>query len=283
MSSPTLSIITVNLNNNIGLKATLSSVLQQSFPSYEHLIIDAGSTDGSLETIKEYAQDNPHVTFWVSEHDNGIYDGMNKGIDHSSGEYLLFLNSGDFLLPNVLNNISFDGTKYIYGDVKVLLSQNKVIDVVSPFPIDPVFLLLKDTICHQVCFIHQFLFQNQRYRTDYILASDWIHIVYNIILEECTYKHVPILVCAHDGNGISATSGSLGVDERERWIKANIPTAFYKALIELDEAKTELKKIKESEFGKVIAKVGHTRKFSKRARKLVLFLYKINRCFSSRK
>ncbi len=283
MEKPTLSIITVNLNNNGGLKKTLSSVSQQSFAFYEHIIIDACSTDGSLETIAGYAKDNSHVTFWVSEQDKGIYDGMNKAIDHSSGEYLLFLNSGDFLLTDVLNKIPFDGTKYIYGDVKVILSQDKIIDVSSPFPIDPVFLFLKDTICHQVCFIHHSLFVNQRYRTDYILASDWIHIVNNIIIDGCTYKHVPIIVSAYDGNGISAASGSLGVEERERWIKANIPTSFYQALIELDETRTELKKIKESEFGKMIAHIGHTRKFAKRARKLILFLYRINKFFSSTK
>jgi Glycosyltransferases involved in cell wall biogenesis len=111
MEKPTLSIITVNFNNNGGLKKTLSSVSQQSFAFYEHIIIDACSTDGSLETIVEYAKDNSHVTFWVSEQDKGIYDGMNKAIDHSSGEYLLFLNSGDFLLTYVLNKIPFDGTK----------------------------------------------------------------------------------------------------------------------------------------------------------------------------
>ena len=75
---PKLSIITVNFNNNSGLSKTLESVRHQSFSSYEHIIIDAGSKDGSLETIKQYAEGNPHVTFWVSEPDKGIYDGMNK-------------------------------------------------------------------------------------------------------------------------------------------------------------------------------------------------------------
>ena len=67
---PKLSIITVNFNNNSGLSKTLESVRHQSFSSYEHIIIDAGSKDGSLETIKQYAEGNPHVTFWVSELEN---------------------------------------------------------------------------------------------------------------------------------------------------------------------------------------------------------------------
>lgn len=275
-----LSIITVNFNNNNGLKATISSVEEQSFSSYEHIIIDAGSTDGSLETIKQYADGNPHVTFWVSEHDEGIYDGMNKGIDHANGEYLYFLNSGDILIGDVLNRIPFDGTQYIYGDVRISFPNGRIVDIESPYPLDPVFIILKDTICHQVCFIHRSLFQNQRYRTDYILASDWIHIVENIILKGCSYKHIPIYIADYNGNGISATSGTLGVDERSKWIKENIPQAFYNSLLELDETRTELYKLKNSELGEIIPRISHTRKFAKRAAKLVRFLYKINCIFS---
>lgn len=281
--APKLSIITVNLNNNNGLKQTLTSIKQQSFSSYEHIIIDAGSKDGSIDTIRQYAESNSHVTFWVSEPDKGIYDGMNKGINHANGEYLYFLNSGDFLIEDVLNKINFDGSKYIYGDVKVALSENKIENTQSPYPLDLVFIILKDTICHQVCFIHRSLFQVQRYRTDYILASDWIHIVENIVLKECSYKHIPMYIAVHDGNGISATSGTLGIDERMRWIKENIPTAFYESLLDLEKTRVELNKYKNSELGKLIPIIGHTRKFSKRVKKLILFLYRINSIFSSSK
>ena len=206
---------------------------------------------------------------------------MNKGIEHAGGEYLQFLNSGDFLVGDVLGQVDFDGTEYIYGDVRVAVSADKKIDIQSPFPLDLVFILLKDTICHQVCFIRRSLFNNQRYRTDYILASDWIHIVENIILKGCSYKHVPVCIAEYDGNGISASSGSLGVDERMRWIKDNIPAAFYDSLLELDRTRMELNEYKNSELGKIIPIVSHTRRFSKRARKLVLFLYRINSIFSS--
>ena len=76
MNGPILSIITVNFNNNLGLLKTLESVSSQSFSSYEHIIIDAGSTDGSRETIIQYEKENPHLSFWSSESDKGIYDGM---------------------------------------------------------------------------------------------------------------------------------------------------------------------------------------------------------------
>ena len=117
MRTPTISIITVNFNNNEGLKKTLRSIEVQSYTSYEHIIIDADSNDGSQETIKKYSEKNTHLTYWVSEKDKGIYDGMNKGIRQAKGEYLYFLNSGDCLQGNILKDIPFDGTKYIYGDM----------------------------------------------------------------------------------------------------------------------------------------------------------------------
>ena len=116
MKRVTLSIITVNYNNNTGLIQTLESIKKQTFSSYEHIIIDANSTDGSKDTIKKYAKENIHLSYWISEPDKGIYDGMNKGIEHANGEYLYFLNSGDCLIENILQKIPFDGTEYIYAD-----------------------------------------------------------------------------------------------------------------------------------------------------------------------
>ena len=81
MNGPILSIITVNFNNNLGLLKTLESVSSQSFSSYEHIIIDAGSTDGSRETIIQYEKENPHLSFWSSEPDKGIYDTDSEGAE----------------------------------------------------------------------------------------------------------------------------------------------------------------------------------------------------------
>lgn len=105
MNQPILSIITVNFNNNEGLTSTLESVRQQTFTSYEHIIIDANSTDGSKETIIQYSNTTSHLAYWISEPDSGIYYGMNKGIEKARGKYLYFLNSGDCLKKDVLSQI----------------------------------------------------------------------------------------------------------------------------------------------------------------------------------
>ena len=84
------SIITINYNNVEGLRNTIKSVVNQTYTDYEFIIIDGGSTDGSVEVIKEYAN---IITYWVSEPDKGIYNAMNKGIEVANGEYLNFMNS----------------------------------------------------------------------------------------------------------------------------------------------------------------------------------------------
>jgi len=98
-----LSIITVNLNNEVGLSKTIESVQNQTYRDYEYIIIDGGSIDGSLNILNEYSQ---IFTHWVSEPDSGIYDAMNKGIKFAKGEWIIFMNSGDFFAnKNVLENI----------------------------------------------------------------------------------------------------------------------------------------------------------------------------------
>ena len=97
---PKLSIITVNLNNCIGLQKTFDSLFEQIFKDFEQIVIDGGSTDGSRELIETNVD---KISYWVSEKDSGIYNAMNKGIIKATGDYLLFLNSGDHLLhKNIL-------------------------------------------------------------------------------------------------------------------------------------------------------------------------------------
>ena len=113
-----LSIITINYNNACDLKQTIQSVIEQTWGDFEYLIIDGGSTDSSLEIIKQYQN---QIDYWVSEPDKGVFHAMNKGIEQSSGEYLLMLNSGDCLANNKVLEKVFDLNFYtediLAGDV----------------------------------------------------------------------------------------------------------------------------------------------------------------------
>ena len=91
-----ISIITINYNDKIGLTKTLNSVISQSWQDFEFIVIDGGSTDGGREVIEQYKD---KIDYWVSEPDNGIYDAMNKGVLNSSSDFVLFINSGDIVLP----------------------------------------------------------------------------------------------------------------------------------------------------------------------------------------
>jgi glycosyltransferase involved in cell wall biosynthesis len=94
-----VSVITVCFNADSVIASCLESVANQSYPEIEHIIIDAGSTDGTIQTIRRY----PHIAILVSEPDRGIYNAMNKGISRATGEFLVFLNADDlFASPDAL-------------------------------------------------------------------------------------------------------------------------------------------------------------------------------------
>ena len=95
-----LSIITVNYNDAKGLERTIQSVISQTFHDFEFIIIDGGSTDGSVDVIKKYES---HIGYWVSEPDGGIYQGMNKGLLQARGEYLNFMNIYNLIFHKVIN------------------------------------------------------------------------------------------------------------------------------------------------------------------------------------
>ena len=92
MKMPRLSVITVVFNNVKDIERTMLSVLNQTYTNIEYIIIDGGSNDGTLELIDKYKD---RITKIISEKDNGIYDAMNKGLTLATGEYVLFMNSGD--------------------------------------------------------------------------------------------------------------------------------------------------------------------------------------------
>src|SRR5690554_4847972 len=154
-----LSIITVNLNNANGLSKTLESVASQTFTNYEHIIIDGGSNDGSVDIIKDYERKYngaPGHLYWVSEPDKGIYNAMNKGIKVASGEYCLFLNSGDWLLKNSIKDRIF--SDHTSPDILSCDLQSSKGKISYPGKIDLLYLLF-NTLGHPSTFIKKTIFE----------------------------------------------------------------------------------------------------------------------------
>ena len=118
LSSPLFSIITPVLNNKNGLLKTIKSIKKQNLENYEHIVIDGGSTDGTLEVIKN----EKHITKWISEKDEGIYDAINKGLKISEGKYINTINSGDTYYSseslNIISNyFEKNNVSFVFGAV----------------------------------------------------------------------------------------------------------------------------------------------------------------------
>ncbi len=184
-----LSIITVNLNNRDGLQKTIDSVVSQTFKDFEWIVIDGGSTDGSRELLEQYAG---HLAYWVSEPDSGIYNAMNKGIKVAKGEYLQFLNSGDWILEKDTLQRAF-GTNpkedIIYGDC---IEPDGSLQV-FPATLDALFFY-RGTLNHQASFIKASLFHDGGYDEQYRYASDWLFYLQKIVFENVSYRKVDAAV-----------------------------------------------------------------------------------------
>lgn len=119
MEQPSLSIITVVYNNARDIERTIRSVIGQTYPRIEYLVVDGGSTDGTVDVIKRY---DAQITRWVSEPDKGIYDAMNKGLAMATGDYVLFMNSGDEVYaPDTVARVfaTEPGADIYYGETEL--------------------------------------------------------------------------------------------------------------------------------------------------------------------
>lgn len=215
-----LSIITVNLNNKSGLQKTIDSVISQTYKDFEWIIIDGGSTDGSKELIKKYSQ---YITYWVSEPDKGIYNAMNKGIVKAKGEYLLFLNSGDYLINTNIIEQAFpfmNNADFVYGSLQLV---NRDGDIkIWDIPIDSVTgeFFLNDTMPHPATFIKkEKLLQYGGYDESYKIAADWKFFMDAILFGNSSLKKMPFVVSVFSEDGISSTQLTQVKSERQRGIE----------------------------------------------------------------
>jgi glycosyltransferase len=121
-----ISIITVTYNSVETLEYAIQSVLNQTYPHIEYIIVDGGSNDGTIALLEKYSA---QISKWISERDNGIYDAMNKGIDLATGDYIGFLNSDDILASNdvistLVNRASDTNADVLYGDLEYTLKND---------------------------------------------------------------------------------------------------------------------------------------------------------------
>lgn len=177
MLNPKVSIITIVFNNFRDIRYTLNSVKSQTYSNVEYLVIDGKSTDGTLTVINEFQE---CITTLISEKDHGIYDAMNKGLRLATGDYVMFLNSGDeFYAPNTLEKIFTRGDQadIYYGETKLI---NEKRDIIGnrrhrvPENFNWRSFRYGMNICHQAIYIKRTL--TAPYDLQYQLSADidWI-------------------------------------------------------------------------------------------------------------
>ncbi|MES2828552.1 MAG: glycosyltransferase family 2 protein [Bacteroidota bacterium] len=211
-----ISIITVNYNNRDGLEKTINSVLNQTFTNYEFIIIDGNSKDGSKELID---RNSDKISYWVSEEDSGIYNAMNKGIRKSTGNYLLFLNSGDSLHSSVsLNEVHVilnSAIDIYYGDIEY---SEGGIKTKRFFPEKLTFsFFLEHSISHQASFIKKTLFDKFfYYNEDHEIISDWEFFIYAICKRNARTYKINQIITDYDTSGLSSNLANHDKMHRER-------------------------------------------------------------------
>jgi glycosyltransferase involved in cell wall biosynthesis len=210
-----ISIISINYQNKSGLINTCESVFSQTYSDIEFIVIDGGSKDGSVEYLNSVSDE---IQYWISESDNGVYHAMNKGILNSTGEYLIFMNSGDcFYDQYVLENfIKLNPISYIvYGLI--------VWDDTNLYWNPPNDITLKDTLS-KVLIPHQATFYKRKcfeefgyYKEEFSIVSDW-----GILIELITSNHslakISLVICNSAPAGLSNRSMFIIHSQKLRYI-----------------------------------------------------------------
>lgn len=251
-----LSIITVNLNNAEGLKKTITSVLSQTYNSYEFIIIDGNSTDGSKEIMEKY---HNQINFCISERDNGIYQAMNKGIKVAKGNYLLFLNSGDVLngqnaLEVFINDKNCKGD-IIYGNYKFNEGEK-----IYPSKITP-FHFFKSSLPHQSSLIKKELFSTfGLYDEDFKIVSDKAFFIKCLLSNKVTFSHIDFALSIANLDGISNTNYKL-VRKENQIILESLYGNYYQDYINYLELEKDVKDLKKKTIKGILKRIKS--KFSK--------------------
>ncbi|MBA3025313.1 MAG: glycosyltransferase [Sulfurimonas sp.] len=203
-TKPLISIVTVVYNGEEYLEATIQSIINQSYKNIEYIIIDGGSTDGTLDIIKKYED---KIKYWVSEKDRGIYDAMNKGVLVATGEWINFMNAGDiFYNENVLNEV-FPEEK-ILKDFDLIYS-NTLLDGKTMLECN----IASNVIIHQSLIYRKSLHQEKGLYLVYknLLISDYL---FFMLCKEKRWYKSDVIISIYNTEGLSSEKFSLHLNQK---------------------------------------------------------------------
>lgn len=221
VNAPLVSVITVCYNSREHIAEAMESVLAQSYGSIEYIVVDGGSTDGTVDIVRSYGDRFAGRLRWVSEPDDGIYDAMNKGIALSTGELVGLLNSDDAYPPDAIERIvgafrAEPDAGAVFGDVEVIAQDGSPLRTEVAFTPEPDSLPLRMPMCHQSLFVARRVYRELGgFDTSYRILADYEHVLRMLRAGE-RFVHVPGVVARFRQGGACSADTARSNAERER-------------------------------------------------------------------
>ncbi len=200
VGKPRITVITVVLNGCEALKKTILSVTGQTYKNMEYIVIDGGSTDGTLEVIRKHEND---IDYWLSEPDKGIYDAMNKGISLASGEWIIFMNAGDcFYQPETLETLFHKGNSeadLVYGNWSVNY-RGEFTRIQKAGDYDEIWKGM--ALCHQSLLMKTALLKLRPFNIQNRICADF-EVIFACFLEGRTFIKLDQVIATIEAEGVS--------------------------------------------------------------------------------
>lgn len=209
-----ISVVTVTYNSAATLEETMLSVLNQTYDNIEYIIIDGGSTDGTVDIIKKYAE---RIAYWISEPDTGIYDAMNKGISVATGDYINFMNSGDEFASNETISLVLKylqpGVDIAYGNTYFKFKSHSLLR--KPLLLSEI--RTKPPFCHQSSFIRRDFQLRYPYDLKYRIAADYNFFYLGYFERNASFQYIPEIVSVFNcAEGTSTDNLTESMNEKFR-------------------------------------------------------------------
>ncbi|MBO6516850.1 MAG: glycosyltransferase [Bacteroidia bacterium] len=200
-----VSLVTACYNSEKDLEQTLKSVADQTYNNIEHVLVDGGSTDSTLDIIKRF----DHVTNWVSEPDKGIYDALNKGVQMATGDVIGFVHSDDYLLDNTIiasvveQLTAKPQVSAIYGDIIFVNDEGKTIRYYSSKSWSFKKMAVGKMPAHPSFFARKEVYDRYLFNLNYKIAADFDHILRVSKDPEFSLEYIPLVTTAMRMGGAS--------------------------------------------------------------------------------
>jgi glycosyltransferase involved in cell wall biosynthesis len=214
---PKVTIVTPSYNQAEFLEETIKSVLNQTYPNIEYIVVDGGSTDGSVDIIKKYED---QLAWWVSEPDNGQSDAINKGFAKATGDVYNWLNSDDILYPDAVKIAVHFMQKHpesevVYGDRIVIDGKGRIIDVFEPVSVSKRMAKFALRIPQEATFFSARIWKKVNGLNEslhFVMDSDlWYR-----FLEETRFFHIPVFLGAYRNHEESKSVYGLGKEKSDK-------------------------------------------------------------------